>query len=101
MIANAERANAADEHVAVAGIPVPDQIACCPLPAARFRELIGDHSAVGCGDVEHHPRRFPHPSRTSTKSICRSLQFLHKLAWVGRASRLARCNPTGLLDWGS
>ena len=42
MIANAERAEAADEHVAVAGIPVSDQIAWRPLPAARFRELIGD-----------------------------------------------------------
>lgn len=42
MIANAERSKAASEHKAVAGIPVPDQIVRCPLPAARFRELIGD-----------------------------------------------------------
>jgi hypothetical protein len=34
-IANADKANAADEHGAIARIPVPDQIAWCPLPAAR------------------------------------------------------------------
>ena len=42
MIANAEGSKAADEHIAVAGIPVADQIARCLLPAAGLRELIGD-----------------------------------------------------------
>ena len=42
MIANAERSKAAGEHMAVAGIAVAEQIVRCPLPAARFRELIGD-----------------------------------------------------------
>src|SRR4051794_9607369 len=41
-IANTERTKAAKESVAIAGIPVADQVARCRLPAARFRELIGD-----------------------------------------------------------
>ena len=42
MIANAERSKAADENIAVAGIPVADQFIRWLLPPARFRELIGD-----------------------------------------------------------
>src|SRR5215216_4589852 len=42
LIANAERSNAAGEHVAITGIPVTDQIGRCLLPAACLRELIGD-----------------------------------------------------------
>jgi hypothetical protein len=39
--ANEERSKATDEHIAVAGISIADQIVWCPL-AAGFRELISD-----------------------------------------------------------
>src|SRR5262244_1498296 len=42
MIANAQRANASDEYVAVTSIPIADQIARDLLPAACRRQLIGN-----------------------------------------------------------
>jgi hypothetical protein len=54
VIANAERSKAAGEYIAVAGIPVADQIARCLLPAAGLRELIGDSRIYG-GKLEQVP----------------------------------------------
>jgi hypothetical protein len=42
MIANAKRANASDEYVAVTSIPIADQIARDWLPAAGRRQLFGN-----------------------------------------------------------
>ena len=42
MIANAKRLNPADEYIAVASIPIADQMARNLLPAAGGRQLIGD-----------------------------------------------------------
>jgi hypothetical protein len=42
MIADAKGTKAANENLTIAGISVADQIDWCLLPAARFRQLIGD-----------------------------------------------------------
>ena len=42
MIANAKRANASDEYVAVTSIPIADQIARELLPTTGCRQLVGD-----------------------------------------------------------
>ena len=42
MIANAKRANASDEYVAVTSIPIADQIARELLPTTGRRQLVGD-----------------------------------------------------------
>ena len=41
LITDAQRSHATDEHLAVAGIPITDQMVRCWLPATGFRELIG------------------------------------------------------------
>ena len=42
MIANAKRANASDEYVAVTSIPIADQITRELLPPTGRRQLVGD-----------------------------------------------------------
>ena len=42
MVANAERANAANEYATVTSIPIADQIARDLLPAAGRRQLVGN-----------------------------------------------------------
>jgi hypothetical protein len=42
MIANAKRANASDEYVAVTSIPIADQITRELLPTTGRRQLVGD-----------------------------------------------------------
>ena len=42
MIANAKRANSADEYSAVASVPIVDQVTRDLLPATSCRQLVGD-----------------------------------------------------------
>ena len=42
MVANAERANAANEYATVTSIPIADQIARDLLPATGRRQLVGN-----------------------------------------------------------
>ena len=53
-VTDAQRSHATDEYLAVAGIPITDQMVGRWLPAAGFRKLIASHSAVGCAVTPSH-----------------------------------------------
>src|SRR5262245_26865556 len=74
MIANSERLKTADEHGPVAGISIMDQIARCPVPATRLRDLVGN--PLGGGMRGHLPLQ--HSQLMPERSILR-LKSAHRL----------------------
>ena len=55
LITDAQKSHATDEHLAVAGIPIANQMVGCWLPATGLRELMASHSAVGgCAVTPSH-----------------------------------------------
>ena len=71
MIANAKRANASDEYVAVTSIPIADQITRELLPATGRRQLVGDpfRRRVRCdAKPEDLPSAVPHNQQSVEQS---------------------------------
>src|SRR4029077_6352674 len=53
-ITNADRSKSSDERHTIRALEITDEMAGSLVPAAGFRELIGNPSAVGCAVTPNH-----------------------------------------------
>ena len=87
MVANTQRSKTAGEHVAVAAIPVANQITRWPLPAARFRELIGD-------PFSGRMRRYAEPQYLSPPCLMIKSPYNNRNETVGTTNRSIAMMPS-------